>query len=141
MRAPVFETGGRGFESCLARQSLFHAGVTQLGECGASNPETPVRLRPPVPISPLVFRSSSSARPERPSHKRRVKGSNPFSTINIDVGGHEKSTPSRDHPKANQREFLTSGRISRTLKPKGFKGRGPDINFLGRSQAGKAPDC
>src|SRR5215216_3777196 len=97
MRAPVFETGGRRFKSCLARQ-FFRAGVTQLVECGASNPDAPVRLRSPVPIPSLLFGSSSSARPERPSHKRRVKGSNPFSTINIDVGGHEKSAPSRDHP-------------------------------------------
>lgn len=50
-RAPVFETGGRRFESCLARQIFFHSrtGVTQPGECGASNPDAPVRLRSPVP--------------------------------------------------------------------------------------------
>lgn len=116
-RAPVFETGGRRFESCLARQSFRER------TCGRSSTSESVGL-------PTLRCRCNSGRPfqfdevfaeicgrvAQPGQSvcltsRGAKVQILSRPLNFfDVGGHEKSAPSRVHPQANQRENLTSGR-------------------------------
>ena len=126
MRAPVFETGGRRFKSCLARQ-LFHAGVTQLVECGASNPDAPVRLRPPVPtsLSGRVAQPGQSVRLTSGGSKVRIL-SRPLTLMSAAMK--KARPPGTIHSQPTR--ILTSGRNSRTLKPRrGFRGAGPTSIF------------
>jgi hypothetical protein len=79
---------------------------------------------------------------------QNVEGSNPFSTIrNLDVGGHEKSAPSRVQPE-DQPFILPSSPLDEQPDAKmmcnslsSFSGRGTDIRILWRSLTGRAPDC